>query len=509
MLVPFLIQTLGTEGYGLASLVTGIVALTTVVDMGLRGALTRQLAAEQAREDALGFNRAISSALAFYSGLGVAVLAMCYLGAPSMAHWFKVSGALYSQGVTMIRFYAGFALLIALVRPAYAGVLASVNRYDLLNFLHAGTGILKGVVLIALLNFTDTGLMGYAFGSLACLVLQLAATVWAAHRVYPHLSIRPTYVHPAAMKALFSLAGYFFVVNLIGVLGVHVDPLILTTMLGPEAIAFYRPAVQLSVMGQTLVLAMSWQLQPLATTYHVTGQKQEMRKLLIRATRYTLLMGIPVTVFLVCFAEPISAVWLGGQEGFDYRITARLLALAAFAELFTYAGGGQWPTMVGMKKVGFAVALNLPLAAVRVLVSIYLVGYTRLGITGILVPTVGAFAIRRIGETVYTARVSGVPFIDYIRSSFVRPFIVLVLLATFAWLYVSYATPKDLSTLLLSAFVMGVLWAVLCWFVGFHSRDRHSMLNLLPGRASRPAETGSQDEEGPESEGAATADKTA
>jgi O-antigen/teichoic acid export membrane protein len=481
LIIPFLIVHLGKEGYGLAGIAAGIISLTTIADLGLRGSLTRQLTEAHSQNNIEKFNQFLSSALMIYSAAGL-FLAGCFMAmAPILARAFKVPEEFMPQGIFLIRVYASSAFCITLVRTCFCGVLASQHRYDLINHVNAGTGIVKGGLLFVVLGLTNTGLYGWASSVLFSLLLAILITYILARKVYPQFSIGLRYVRTSAVGELLSLGLYFFFINLIGILGEQSQPIIVTVFLGPAAVALYRPAKGLSGMGRMFVLAMAWQLHPLTTKYYVAGEMENLRSVLIRGTRYSLLMGIPIFIFLSIFAEPITFVWLGKQLGDSYRLTAWMLAIFALTELFAYAGGCQGATMIGMKRLRFPLLLNLPLAIGSLAASVFLVGYTSLGVLGVAIPTLAVFMIRLIFETIYVAHITGVGLGRYVKESYLRPLLLLILLIPMAVGLRIFLEPRTVLSLILCAGLVSVFWMIFCWLIGFNRFDRKEFIKLFSG----------------------------
>ena len=485
LLVPFLLIKLGTEGFGLSALVSVIVSLSAVADLGLQAALTRQLSAELHRKDARRYEELYASAMSLYIIIALTVGCLCVIFAMPMARLFNVSEELMPQAVFIIRYYSSLAVFLSLIRPAYASVLASHDRFDLLN--HAGTAvnIIRGVLLLAVLGFSNTGLYGWAAVCFACSLLELLMLRHLARRLRPGLKVRPGLVRGSAVTCLFSMGGYFTLIKIIGMLGVHSDPIVLTTYLGPAAVALYRPPGQLSGLARAFVLAMSQQLHPLATKYHVTGDRAALHAVLIRGTRFTFLIGIGACGFLMIFAEPVMAIWLGKELGQQYMVAAWLLVLFAVSDLCEYAGGSQGPIMVGMNLLRFPTLMNLPLAAANLVGSILLVKYSSLGAVGVLVPTVVCFAIRRVIETVYMASVTGMGLMRYLRGAYAWPMVVLAIMLAGGGTLRAFWRPGNIPQLALAAVGTMVVWVMLCWWIGFGPEDRRSFRGLVAKLRSR------------------------
>jgi O-antigen/teichoic acid export membrane protein len=494
-LVPFLILKLGKEGYGLTALVGTIIGLTGILDMGLRTALSRQLTEQIARKDKQRFNELASSALILYLVIG-SVCAIILIGfAPAIARAFRVSEHLMPQAIFLIRWYGSCTILLSFVGPVFSATLIGLNRFDLLNVQQTCIALLRGACLFLILGLSSAGLYGWAVVNLLASVLGFITITITAYTLWPNMRLSWEFFRAASLKPVCALGGYMFALQITNLLSVQSDPLILSTFLGPGAVALYTPALALTALFRPMVLTLADQMHPLATRLHVTQNQASLQAVLLRGTRYTLLMGIPVCVLFGVFAEPLCRMWLEKSLRGDYRIVAHVLVAWALVDLVTYSGGTQWAVLLGRQRLKFLVWVQIPFAIVNIILSALLVGYTSLGVLGVVVPTVLIGFIRRPLLIRHTAHACGLTAGRYLKESYLRPIIVMGLLTLAAVLIRVVVVPDNIWILAIQAGMIGLLWMALCWIVGLTRSDRQAFLMLCHkglgkvelGTAGRPA----------------------
>jgi len=487
VIVPFLLATVGKEGYGLCSLAAAIVSLTVSVDLGLQFALSRHIAAHMARQDTARVNELFTTSLAILMSVAAISAGACFVLARPLVSAFNIPESLAGEGVFMIRWYAGVSIPLAFVAVACRSALAGRNRFDVLNGIRGVFAVLQGVAILAILALTKWGIYGWALAMLASQAGNLLAAGYAVRRFCPEVRVRPGFFKPEAMRELMSLGGLVFLLQLCGLVSVHADPIILSCLLGPVAVALYAPSFALFRAAGPLVSVLTQQLHPLATSYHVAGRKEQLRELLIQGTKYTMLLGVPVSVILGVLSEPIIKLWLGRQLGQGYLITARVLAVWAVIQLFSYAIGSQWPVLLGMAKLKFLAYVRVPLSLLNILASIICVKYTSLGVLGVVVPTVVISAVRRVIVCVHVARAVDLPVASYFRQAYLRPLVVLVGLSAAAVGLKAALRPESLPVLLAVTTAILLVWFGLLWSVGLSVADRKRVAGLLRHFAERIA----------------------
>ena len=490
VLVPFLIAQLGKPGYGVASLAGVIVGLSLLADLGLRAALSRQLAEQVARKDDRRYNELASTAMALYLGIGSVLAVVCFVLAPKLATYFagrkgyELSPDLLKQAIFLVRWYASSNLLVTFITPVYGASITSNNRFDLANYTNIVVNLVRLAALLLVLGLTDWQLYGWA-AAMFLADLALLVCYWvSAHRARPTLRIRPHLVSRSALRPLFGLGGYLFMFQLTDMIGVKSDPLVLSRLLGPAALAVYYPALGLASIVRPMVDTLSQQLYPLTTGFHVAGQQRSLQEVLIRGTRLTWLMGIGSSVVLIVFADPIMRLWLGRLLGSDYTYAARVLQAWAIVDLINYAGGTQWSVLLGMQRMSLLAWTAMPFAVVNIVGSILLVRYTSLGVLGVVVPTIGVLLVRRPIIGFYTARLIRLPISVYLREAYGAPGIVLVCLLAAGLGISRLVPPATLPLLLADAVLVAVAWAGLSWYIGFSRQDRQDFLRLGLGFAA-------------------------
>ena len=480
ILVPFLLTRLGKTGYGVISLVGTIVGFTTLADLGLRAGLGRHLTEQLARKDTRRFNELASTGMLAYLIVGGICAAICVVFAPLLVRFFRVSEDMIPQAVFLVRWYGSVSVVLSFIGPVFGATITSNNRFDIRNYIGMGSAILQMGLLFAVLGLTKAGLYGWAYVAMGTHILAFLARRVAAYHLCPDLHIRLSEVRADAFLSLFSLGGKMFIFRVTNMVSVRADPIIITQFFGPGGVALYMPGLALPALARRFAEALRKQLHVLATGYYVTGKTKRLHAVLTQGTKYTFLVGIGVSAALVVFAEPIMLVWIGRTPiGQAYRTTAWVLVCWALVDMLSYAGGTQWAVLLGMNRLKFLVWTQVVYSVANILASIYLVGYTSLGIVGAVVPTVVINAIGRPITTVYTAWACGMSSWRYLRESYVRPMMVLLLLvgggSGLRW----WIGPATVSALLGSALMMGIMWLALTWWVGFNASDRQLFRSLI------------------------------
>lgn len=491
LLVPFLIIQLGREQYGLAMLMGVIVAFATVADLGLRSALGRYLSEALAKREMERYSRFASTALAFWTAAALMASLIVFLLAGPIVGFLDIDPLLVPVATTLIRTFGIFSLVLAFINPVFSAILLSHNRFDLISRTEALSVLLRGGGLYVALGLMGGGIFSWAFVMLSVSTAILIYQGWFAYRLTPNLQIHPRLASRKSFKELFSFGWQVFFLQLSDLFSTKADPIILTKFLGPGALALYQPGLTLAGKFQPLVMVLANQLLPVTTRYHATENQKSQEQVLFLGTRVTFALAIGAFVLLGGLSQSISRVWLEGALGQDYRIAGYILLVWATVQLIKGSAGSVWPILMAKNRIRFWVYLQVPLTVVNVAASVYLVGFTNLGVVGVILPTICITLLIRIITFFYICRVFEMSATRYLREAYARPLMTLLLFSLFVGYLETATFAQSLMQLAWMAAASGLLWTILFVTVIFRPSELRLLLAKLRNRRTggRPAVT--------------------
>ena len=455
MLVPFLIAKLGKDGYGLIAVTMAIAGVCALADLGISGALGRQLSEALATGNQGRFRQLASTAFALNLLMGLA------------------------SALAVIRTYGAAHVLFTFLTPAAKAVLASHNRFDISSRVDAVRRLVETTGLFVVLASTAAGIAGWAMICIAADAVSTALLWRAAARMHTGLRVAASSIRLSSARELLGLGSQFTLLQLGAQLSVNADPFILTSCLGPASLSLYRPPAQVFTSLAPLVSTLANQLHPLATKAHVAGDKKDLTAILLRGTRYTMLMGAVFCALVISLADPLCEVWLGKPLGGEYAICATLLKIQALTNLGIFAAGTQWPVLLGMKRTAFAAYGRLALAVLNIASSWLLVRYTALGVVGVILPTMVIELVWRPLLAHHVCRVLGIRVADYFRASYWRPLLAGSLVAVAGFSITLAVRLDSIERLTIAALFLTVVAALSAWSIGLSEPERRSSLTAI------------------------------
>lgn len=357
-----LFRLLGEALYGAWTLLAVIVTSATVLDLGLAGAVEREVAASQVRGDPARAGAVVVAALAL-------VAAMVIVAQSAVILWPAPTGDLADvvwPGVRILP--VAFGLMLAAL--VLGGALTGLQRFGACHAWRvAGLTLGTAATLsLAALGVTRLDALLAAYGG-GALVAALASLI-ALRRVWPAV---PLLVRPdrASTFDLLNLGGALQAASLGPLVADYVFRLVVGRRFGAAGIGVYDLASRVSISLRSLVGALMSALVPHAVSLFESSSRAALRALHQRAVEIAAFLIVPGTCALVLFADDMAAVLVrADQDPAALGAAIRVLAVAHAATslvvpglLLARSARRPWPEAagaIGGGVVGLAAAAVVP-----------------------------------------------------------------------------------------------------------------------------------------------------
>jgi len=361
---PFIVHTLGTENYGLLALTLSIVGFLAFMDFGVAPALVRYTAKYSAIKDFDGLNKIFSAALVFYLIIGTVgatlLVLFALLWAPDVV---KVS-AENLQTVRTVFLLAAGGFFINMLLTAFAAIPGSLQRFDITSKVNLTVATTSTALTVAIVATGGGVPIIVALGMLTSLS---AIFVYRRinKRLIPELHFIPRTVSKDSFRKILAFGGYATIATLATTILFELDKLILGSMLGTSAVAYYVLPGNLATKIHGAVVAMTTVIFPLSTALFVERNHTELNKLYGRATRLVaLFLGVMITPLYI-YAYPFLLYWLGPDFAANSTSVMQILlatySILAFTAIPVFLVFGIGKPVYGAIFAGSSAILNLTL----------------------------------------------------------------------------------------------------------------------------------------------------
>jgi O-antigen/teichoic acid export membrane protein len=420
LLTPFIVHHLGNTAYGVWTLVVSMIALMGLLDMGMRGAITRFVSRNHAQGNHHESARAVSAGLwlrLWVAGLIVLISSVLSVIGPFVFHIpnelrFAARGAILLAGTS-------FALTFAC--GVFGGVLVALNRFPVVSGLSMAQTLLRAAGVVVLLR-SGHGILGLALWELSVAAVINSILIRLARRAYPELRYSLDRPDRELFRQFVSYSFHVFLIQCATVVIYYMDNLVVGTFISAAAVTFYSIGGSLLDYLRQVVTSVTTIFMPLASNFEARGENSELRRLLIQGTRLALLVSLPIALGLYFRGHTFIELWMGKQYG---PLSGHIVRILLIAQVFSIANFTSGNIAFGMAKHRpFAIAVVTESVA-NLTLSIILV--KRIGITGVAWGTVVPnLVVQLLFWPRYICKVLEMPVHRYLWESWVRPGLAVV-----------------------------------------------------------------------------------
>jgi O-antigen/teichoic acid export membrane protein len=414
-MTPFLLHRIGATGYGiyvLAASFSASAGYLSLGELGLQGAVVRFVA----RDDAQGrwdrVERIVGTTMSILFGIGLLGTVALLVLSRFAVSLFNIpadsaAAARFVFAVIAFQVLAEFAVLPIL------GYLEGLQRFATITLLGVGQLLVYVAILVPLV-LHGAGVRGVAVAAATSAFLHLLAATVTARVQRGHL--RPRFgIDRASLPELTRYSWRLMVIRLTSVGYDQMDKVIVGVALSPAAVAVYQVANNLHLMARYGLSLGSSALTPVSSALAATADEARLRALLIRGTRSTVALAVPISVSVILLARPLIEGWVG--PGFPGAIDAARLFVVYI--LFTSATTVGVMMLIGMGEMDWLVSLGALSMGINLAVSVALVNVV--GVKGVIVGTTVGYSIVLVPYLRLILRRFEIGLAEFARQALVRP----------------------------------------------------------------------------------------
>ena len=306
--IPRLIHLLGTERFGILTLIWVVVSYASLFDLGLGRAVTQQLSLRLAYADNNG-SALVWTALLALSGLGMVGGGVLYFLSP----WL-VRSILHLKGNlgldTIHAFYVlALSLPFVIATDSVRGVLESHRAFHVVNTVRIPMGVFTFLgPLLALYAHNSLTMIAYflAGGKILNFIIYL----WACFKLMPSLKEK-IYFEKSLVSTLFRIGGWTTVSNIISPLMGYLDRFFIAGI-SLVALTYYVTPNEMITKLWLIPGAITAVFFPEFARLFVSDTNQ-LQLLFTQCIKYIFLILFPVAFVAICFANNILSLWLGND----------------------------------------------------------------------------------------------------------------------------------------------------------------------------------------------------
>lgn len=480
-LMPFIVHHVGDRLYGFWALAWTIIGYYGLLDLGLSSAISQYicvaLGKNETSECCVIFNIALRIQTLF-GAVALLITVLIALATP----WFCHNSAdvpVFRQVILLL----GIGEALAFPARVYRGVLESELRFDIPAGLAIfGTLLRTGLMMSAIV--AGGGLRALAWMSFLSTLPVNGIQILLGRREAAWARIKRVTADWERVKNFFAYSVYTFLTLVADILRFQIAPLVISAMIGLEAVTHYRIAGMFAQYF-LLMIASVGMLRPVFSRLHGANNQAALQKAFFFGTKLSLWASTFICLALIGWGKPFIARWMGLKYE-DAFLPLVVLSIAVFLDVsqkpsidllyatfrhrfYTYMNWGE-----GVLTLVFSLALARPL-----------------GILGVALGTlIAALFIRVLVQPWWICRATEIPLGAYLRTvqgTVLRCCFIMGAVIAISW----WGLRPGYPWLFGSAVFATVLYAAISWQGVFNKGERDYLLGVLRGHRDGRVESAS------------------
>ncbi len=324
VIIPLLIRAIGLDEYGLWTLITSVVGLVELAEIGLSVSTTYFVSRDLSAIENSYVAQTLTVSLGVVLAMATLAAGLLWLGSNTVVSLLPALS--FSQQVV-----AGQALRIGalivwsdLLRRVLIGVEQAYQRYDLTNMLVTGHAISNslGLLAIAMRGGTTLSLVRWQAGlSMTMLIAHVLIVRWLLRGI----SLRPVW-DKQRVKEIVRYSVFTWLTSLSSALFSKADRLVIGSSLGTETLAVYGAITSITAKINQLSAVPVQPLLPAISGLAAQKQRdqEELRDHVQQALRINSSIALGLSAMLFIFAPLVMVILLSDAVTQEIVLAFRL-----------------------------------------------------------------------------------------------------------------------------------------------------------------------------------------
>lgn len=324
--MPFIVQQLGVDRFGLLALAWVTLSYFSLFDLGVGRATTKFLAEylghhmeEKQLQPLLWTSIMLNLLLGFLGGLFLACLVPFLVNKV-----FDIPSALMGEAKSTFYVLAA-SIPMMLATSSLQGILKAAQRFDLINAVSAPISALTYVIPAAVLP------LDLRLPQIVVLLLLAklggALAYWVHCRnAFPSLRKEPR-LDTRVIRMLFTFGGWVTISNIVSPVFMYLDRFLIGVLLSMAAVTYYTfPSEVITRIGffpASLVAT----LFPAFSALGAANAGQRLERIYSLSIKYMILLMGPLVLILSIFAQKILQMWLGSDFVEESTLAFQMLSV--------------------------------------------------------------------------------------------------------------------------------------------------------------------------------------
>lgn len=329
LFTPVILNNLGSEAYGLQTLVNVIIGFLMVADMGLDIPVTKFISEFRAKGDKMSINRLLNTTLHIYLLIGVLGMIVIFCLSPWLVkNAFSVPEKLHSEAL-MVFLLAGIGFFGGIFAMWGKSVFNGLQRYDIANAISIISNLLSTIIGIALV-IAGYNVVTFVFVRVFFSTVSGFIYIYFSRNLLPSFKIRLG-IDSTIWTLLKAQIAYGLILRISGILFSRLDQTLIGAWIGIVAVGIYSIPYMITSSLIALIASAIHFIFPMASELYSTKKTEELNSLFLRSSNFVAAVSSLLFIPLILFGDKFLILWIGYDVGVQGGSVLILLAIATYS----------------------------------------------------------------------------------------------------------------------------------------------------------------------------------
>lgn len=468
---PYIVHKLGTDAYGIFSIIGVIIGYFAFLDLGLGQAVIKYISQYYAKKEEETIGKIIRTALSLYLVMGLLGAALIiYLTNLLVTRMLKIPIEL--ADLTRWLFYlSALGFIVNMLVQVLSAIPQALQRFDITNKIQL---ILGSAVILFTVLFLYFGcfLKELVLLNVFVSVISIFAYLKIARRLLPQVSFWPGFDFDV-FKILFRFGGFSSLGRLMSTITVHIDKLLIGIFLPIHYLTYYIIPYNISSKMNFIIPSVISAIFPAMSDLDALNRQSQVQELYFRTSKYITTGIILFAIFFIALGRELLRFWLGVDFALHATLPLQILSLGMLVNCFSWVPG---MTASAVNKPEMTASLNTLQAIIGLFLCLVLI--PRLGIVGAALSwTIRDILLVPLFIHIINRKLMNITNRSFIRNSLAKPLILGAVLFLLFSLIKGLVT--NLFDLIIAGSIMALFYFIAAYFFIFDKTDKIKLSNYL------------------------------
>ncbi|MEN9921121.1 MAG: hypothetical protein RLZZ517_99 [Candidatus Parcubacteria bacterium] len=308
IVAPLTVNSLGVRSYGLYVLISTMLSLIGLIDLGISSGVNRFITRYYAIKDKVSLQNLISSAnfIFFWIGtFGFILFLLISLLNKNNAYEQLIKYPDYSSAI----FFAGILFFISASTTLFSIIPNALNRFDISN--KAGLVVITFQQLSIAVAVLHSATIPQLFIITSIITFfSFIFNLYISHKLLPDIKLLNFNFNKKEILNFYKFGLASFTNNLASSSLSYLDRIIIPFLMGPSNLTYYSLSGNIASKTAGLANILSSTLFPLTTYFDSKNDLERIKVIYVRSTRLLLIISSAISITIIFFSYKILNYWI-------------------------------------------------------------------------------------------------------------------------------------------------------------------------------------------------------